>query len=362
MAAHRDLMKKIRKDLPTGAMKPQPWRGLRAVFLIAGIAAGSWALMSYSVPWYVGVVAGVALGNVYGMLAFLGHETLHGSIFKSRWAQDLIGYPAFWLYGFTPALWRPWHNHIHHANANTPDIDPDSYGTSKRFEKVPLARFQFKTSIGSGHFLSIFFFFYRFAYHAQIVLWLVSAKYPKEFTTLNRPRAAIESLLSIASWVAFGVWAGLPSALYVIVIPMATANAILVSYVATNHFLRPLSDVDEPVDNSMSLTVPKIVDFLHMNFSHHVEHHYFPSMSSRFTPVVRNSLLKHAPDRYLAPSHVRAILWLYKTPRLYKDHQTLMNPFTGKTVKISVVEAALRRPSRRSTKQPVVQSSTFQRQ
>ncbi len=352
-------MKKLKSELPAGAMKSQPWRGLVAIPLIAAILFGTWALLFYSLPWYVGVLGGLVVGNLYGILGFLGHETLHGSVFKSRFLQNLIGYPAFWIFGFTPALWRPWHNQIHHANTNIPDIDPDSYGTTKRFEKVPLAKFQFKTGVGSGHFLSLFFFAYRFTYHSQIVLWMISKKYPELFKPLNKPRAALESLLAIASWIALGVWAGLPGAVYGIVIPMAMANVVLMSYIATNHFLRPLADVDEPVDNSMSLTVPKIVDFLHLNFSHHVEHHYFPNMSPRFAPAVRKSLLKHAPERYLAPSHVQALLWLYKTPRLYKDHETLMNPYTGKTVKISEVEAALRKSSRQGTKQPTSPAAAF---
>ncbi|MFO1519006.1 MAG: acyl-CoA desaturase [bacterium] len=337
-----ELTEKLRSDLPAEAFKPRFKRGLLLFPLLAAIFGLSAAIFTLSLPWYGLLGLSLLLGMTYGSLSFLGHETLHGSTFKAKWAQDLVGYCAFFIYCFTPTLWRVWHNQVHHVNTNVPDIDPDSYGTLHRFRKIPLAKFQFKTGVGSGNILSAFFYFYRFTYHSQIVLWLISRKYPKEFRKLNRRRATLESLGIMAFWVALGVWAGWKGALFGIVIPMALANAILMSYISTNHFLRPLTTIDEPVDHSMSVTSPRWVDFIHLNFSYHVEHHYFPTMSPRFAPLVRRSLQKHAPDRYLAPPHWKAILWLYRTPRLYEDAETLINPYTGKRVKIRNVEEKLR--------------------
>ena len=67
---------------------------------------------------------------------------------------------------------------------------------------------------------------------------------------------------------------------FVGILPMMMANATVMSYIATNHMLRPLVDSDDPLDNTLSLRTHWLVDALHWRFSHHVEHHLFPAMSS----------------------------------------------------------------------------------
>jgi fatty acid desaturase len=341
MESALELTEKLRSELPAEAFRPQAWRAWLAVPLVTFIAFGLFVLLTDRLAWYWALPLSLAVGNAFGSLGFLGHETLHGSVTKNRTIQNLIGYFAFAPFCFTPTLWRVWHNQVHHVHTNEPDIDPDSYGTLTRFQKVPLAKFQFKTGVGSGSAVTLLFFFYRFTYHAQIVLWVISKKYADLFRALPRKRAIAESMALFAFWIGLAIWAGPKGALFGVVIPLAVANAILMSYIATNHFLRPLAQIDEPVDNSMSVTVPKWVDWMHLNFSHHVEHHYFPTMSPRYVPLVRQALLKYVPDRYLAPPHWRAVLWLYKTPRVYKDATTLVDPYRHREVPIPEVEHVL---------------------
>jgi fatty acid desaturase len=103
-------------------------------------------------------------------------------------------------------------------------------------------------------------------------------------------------------------------------------NFIVMSYIATNHFMRPLTETNDPIENSMSVNSPAIVDRLHFNFSHHVEHHLFPTMSGADAPKVRDWLLAHEADRYVCPAHATALAYLYRTPRVYLDAHTLVNP------------------------------------
>src|SRR4029453_150955 len=182
---------------------------------------------------------------------------------------------------------------------------------------------------------------HRFTYPAQIVLWILSKRYKEAFKTLNRRRAIVESLLIFSAWIALGWAFGWKVALFGIGIPMMIANTLLMSYIATNHFLRPLVDTYNPLVDSMSVTTLKVLDFFHLNFSHHVEHHFFPSMNWHFTPLVRRSLIAHFGGQYQSPYHWKALYWLFKTPRLYEDAQTLANPFTGERVKIRDVEEKL---------------------
>src|SRR5215831_5638012 len=326
------IISRIRSELPKKAFQPQPQRAWIVPPLLAVIVVGTWFVSYRHPPWYGSLLIGLAIGQAYACLAFLAHETLHGSVFKSRWKQNGIGYLGFALAGFSPTLWRIWHNQVHHGNTNVPDLDPDSYGTLTRFRKIPLAKFQFKTGIGSGHVASVFFFLYRFSYHAQTVLWMHSAHYKELFKNLNRRRAIFESVLLWCFWIALGFALGLRGAVYAILVPWMVVNSVLMSYITTNHFLRPLTQENEPLLHSMSVTSPRWVDWMHLNFSHHVEHHFFPAMNWKYTPLVRQKILAYAPEQFLAPPHWKALYWLYRTPRVYQDDTTLVNPYTGRTV------------------------------
>jgi fatty acid desaturase len=341
----QELVLKLKEGLPPEAFRPRRVRGMIIFPLLGIILTGTWAVIRAPLPWYAKLLISFFISMAYGSMAFLAHETLHGSTFRSRWAQDFVGTCGFFIFCITPTLWRVWHNQVHHVLTNIPDVDPDSYGTLERYKKIPLARLQFKTGVGSGHWLSAFFYLYRFSYHSQIVLWVLSKKYKKEFRKLNRRRAIAESLCIMAFWIAFAALIGFPAVLYAILIPMMTANFILMSYISTNHFLRPLTDEDESVDHSMSLSVSRFIDLIHLQFSHHVEHHYFPNMSPHYAPLVRKNLMRYAGDRYLAPPYWTALRWLYKTPRVYEDAETLIHPFTGKRIKIKDVEKELKNSS-----------------
>lgn len=331
----------MRAELPREAFQPQPTSALIVIPCLSLIVAGIWALIHLPLPWYAALAIGVISGQAYATMGFLAHEALHGSVFRSRRLQTLIGYLGLALFCFSPALWRVWHNQVHHGHTNRPDLDPDSYGSLDRFKRIPEAKFQLKIAIGSGLLSSLCYLFYEVTYQAQLIVWFTSRIMPG-FERLNRRRAVGESALLALFWIALGIWGGVRVALYGILVPMAAANFIGTSYIATNHFLRPLTETDKVLLNSMSVRTLKWIDLLHLNFSHHVEHHIFPRMNHRFTPLVREYLVKYAPDRYLAPSHWKALWWLYKTPRLYLDDYTFIDPFTGRTIDINEVEAGLR--------------------
>ena len=331
----------MKAEFPREAFQPQPISALIDVPCLSIIVAGMWALVHFRLPWYAALIVALVIGNAYATMGFLAHEALHGSVFRSRKLQEVLGYLGFSLFCFPPHLWRFWHNQVHHGHTNQPDLDPDSYGTFERFKRVPQIRFQVKIAIGSGHWSSLFFLFYRFTYHAQLMIWLASPNLPG-FERMNRRRVIIESSLMALLWIVLGIWFGPRVALYGILIPMMVANFIVMSYISTNHFLRPLTKTDKSLLNSMSVRTLKWIDILHLNFSHHVEHHIFPKMNHRFTPLVREYLVRYVPDQYLAPPHWKALWYLYKTPRVYLNDYTLIDPFIGRTVDTNELEADLR--------------------
>lgn len=333
----KELVVIMQAELPKRCFGPQPRAALIDIPCLAVIGFCFWALVHYEMPWYACLGISFIVANTIPIMAFLAHETLHGSVFRNRVLQDIIGHIGFSYYFISPTLWRYWHNYVHHGHTNKPDADPDSSGTYERFKKVPIVQYQARTAIGSGHWASYLFLLHRFTFQGQIVLWLASRKL-KGFETMNRKKVLAETFFMFFFWIGLAVLMGPKAAFFGILLPMPIANFVLMGYIATNHMMRPLTDRNQVMINSMSVKVPAWVDFLHLNFSHHVEHHIFPHMSFLYTPVVRRYLLKYMPEQYACMPYWKAIYYLHKTPRIYLDHYTLFNPYTDEKVDIRELE------------------------
>jgi fatty acid desaturase len=335
------LKERVRAELPKEAFALHPWRVLLGIPLVMGIAGGSIALATVPVPWYVALAGSLGIGSLYASLFFFGHEVGHGAVIRSRRLRTAVLYVTCLVYGLSPHLWLIWHNHAHHSHTNMPEHDPDTFGTLEEFQQRRFSQVLARFAPGSGHWLSGFYLPLFFTLHSHGVLWVNSFRQP--FRPLNRRRAALDSAAMILFWIGVSVWAGPRGTLFVVVIPMVVVNAVMMSYVVTNHMLRSLADGPDSLTTTMSVTTFKPIDLLFFNFSHHVEHHLFPSMSPRYYPLVRRSLYRHAPERYLAPSHWRAMLLVFRTPRLYANAGTLVQPATGRRVPIEAVEASTQR-------------------
>lgn len=318
------LRRRIRDELPPDTFEPRPARALWFLPLSATAIASVGALVVVRPAWWWSLALAFVIGHCLAAMGFLAHEALHGSIVSSTKIQTFLGYLGFAPVGVSPALWRVWHNQVHHAKTNMGDADPDSFGTIRRYRKAPSTRFVARLAPGSRHWSSAFFLTYWFTFHAQIVLWIQS-KYMRTFANLNRRRAKLDTLASFVGWIALATVAGWYS-VYALLIPVMVANAIVMSYIATNHFMRPQMETNDPIENSMSVTTAPLVDRLHFNFSHHVEHHLFPRMSGASAPAVRAWLREHEGERYVSPPHPVAVAALYRTPRVYLDATTLVDP------------------------------------
>jgi fatty acid desaturase len=319
------VRKRIKADLPEKAFERRPWRALWYVPLAAIVISSLTYIIAADPAWYIALALALVAGQGFAGMGFLTHETLHGATVANRRLQDFLGLVGFGPVLVSPTLWRTWHNQVHHGKTNMGNSDPDSFGTLTRYEKAPSTRFVTKLAPGSGHWMSYLFFFYWFTFHGQIVLWL-QARYVKSFKRLNRRRAIIDSAVCAVIWIVVAVVAGPVGSIFAIVIPLMVYNFTIMSYIATNHFMRPMADTNDPLDNSMSVNTLPIIDRLHFNFSHHVEHHLFPTMSAASAPAVREWLLENEPKRYVSPPHIKAFLALYQTPRVFTDATTLVHP------------------------------------
>ncbi|HSS50015.1 MAG TPA: fatty acid desaturase [Thermoanaerobaculia bacterium] len=332
----------IRAELAPEVFARRPWRCLLMVPLVGLDVALSMLLVKVGLPWYLAVLLAVVLGNLRASMMFFGHEITHGGTIRARWLQDLLAYPGCAVFFFSPHTWRIWHNLSHHAHTNQPQKDPDNFGTLEEFMRSPwTTRWFMKLAPGSGFWLSSIYIFVFFSIQAQAVIWAKSTKMPG-YEKFSRARAGLETACLLAFWLGISILAGVRGTIFVVILPMIVGNVVILSYVLTNHMLRPLSAANDTLTTTMSVTTLRILDRIHFHFSHHVEHHLFPAMCSSQTPHVRRVLLEHFGDRYLAPPHWRALRMIFRTPRVYDGPNTLIEPYSSWREEIPNVEAALR--------------------
>lgn len=318
------VRKSIRRDLPNTLLDPIPLRALWYLPWLGLIITGWYLLVAFNPNVWLSLLLSLLIGQSFGSLGFLSHEVSHGAIVKTPWLKRLLTGVGFAPFLVTPSFWHRWHNLVHHGNTNMGDKDPDSYGNQKRYLKNPRQKKLVKLGPGSGTWYSFFFLFYSFTLHSQAVLWL-QTKHRKSFRGFDRRSAIRNMFLLLAFWLGFAVVLGPWAALFGILLPMLIGNFVIQSYILTNHFLRPQCATNNPVDNSMSVNTLKLIDRLHFHFSHHVEHHLFPTMPSCHAPKVRQWLHENIPNSYVNPEHWRAVYYLYKTPRVYSNSHTLVD-------------------------------------
>ena len=151
------------------------------------------------------------------------------------------------------------------------------------------------------------------------------------YARISRRVVYTESALMVAFWAGVLLLVGPWHFLFVYVVPLLVANTVVMSYIATNHFLNPLTDVNDPLANTLSVTAPRWLERLHLQFGYHVEHHVFPTLSGRHAPAVRDAMVRLYGDRYLSMPHARALRLLYTRPKVHDGHDRLVDPRTMAT-------------------------------
>jgi fatty acid desaturase len=318
--------RELRPHLPPAVLRPEPGR-LWWLPLHLAIVGACAAVVVDGAPWYVAAVAAVVAGHSWGCLGFLAHEVLHHAVVRDRRIERAVGWIGFLPYGLSPSLWSVWHNQAHHGNTGKPIADPDGYGTLGFWRKNRVVRVLETLAPGSGRPQSALFLFVWFSIHSLLVLVFHSRR-NDYYARVSRRAVYAETASMLAFWLVVLAAVGPYAFLFVWLVPTLAANAVVMSYIATNHFLNPLTEVNDPLANSLSVTAPRWLETLHLQFGYHVEHHLFPTMSARHAPTVRDVLVRRYGDRYLTMPHTRALRLLYARPKLHATHDTLVDPRT----------------------------------
>lgn len=299
------------------------------VIVISTIAIAS-ATRTGGAAWLAVPVSSLAIGLAFAGMTFLAHETLHGAVTRNRHLRYAIGWLLLVPFVLSPRLWIAWHNRVHHSNANRGGVDPDANPTLAEYRAS--ARVRFVTdhfALGRRSLTGAVGLLIGFS--VQSAHMLLSARERGFLSNRERWLAVAETSASVALWAVLAYWLGLLNFVFTFALPLLVANAIVMAFIMTNHSLSPLTKVNDPLVNALTVTSSPVVEWFTLNFGYHVEHHLFPSMSSRHARRVRAVVQQLWPGRYQSMPLTEALLALHRTGRVYADDVTLMDPRTGRT-------------------------------
>jgi fatty acid desaturase len=319
--------RQLRSALPVDAFHPVP---SRLAWLALHVTLAASAMVCIARGWG-GVPAAALLaliiGHSFAGMAFVGHELLHGAVVRAPRLRQLVGWLCFLPFTLSPRLWVAWHNRVHHGHTGEVGVDPDAYPTLAQYHASRLLRVADRFSLGGRRWMGAVMLTIGFSVQSGQILWRFAARLGLSRREVALARA--ETLAGVAVWAALAVAVGAHAFVFAFVVPLAVGNAIVMAYILTNHSLSPLTDVNDPLCNSLSVTAPRLFERLHLDFGLHVEHHLFPAMSSRHARRVRELIVARWPGRYQSMPLGRALALLFATPRVYKEPTRLFDPRTG---------------------------------
>ncbi|HET7503593.1 MAG TPA: fatty acid desaturase [Kofleriaceae bacterium] len=329
LLVHRSTyVRELRQHLAPETYEPARSRLLFIPAHLAVIAAASCAIAGGWIPYPLVPVLSLLIGASFAGLTFVGHETIHGGIVRGRTARWIVGWICFLPFTLSPRLWAAWHDRVHHANANLNE-DPDMYPTLAEYHASGRIRFLIGAfSLGGRRWRGVLSLVLGFTVQSTHQLWTARRRgflEPRAFAI-----AVAETLASVAIWAAVAVLVGFVPFVFVFVVPLLVANAIVMAFILTNHNLSPRVEINDPLVSGLSVSAPAWVEWLTLRFGYHVEHHLLPAVSSRHAGAVRELLRTLWPGRYQSMPLGAALRELHRTARVYKDATTLVDPRTGR--------------------------------
>lgn len=268
------------------------------------------------------------VGLSFAGLMFLGHEVMHGAVVRGRWVRMLVGGLCFAPLCVSPHLWTAWHNRIHHANANRIGVDPDMYASLDIYRTSRAARFTIDNfALGGRRWRGLLSVVLGFSVQSAEIL--VRARAQLRISPSAHWCAIVETLAVSALWIAVASAIGASAFVFAFALPLLVANAVVMSFIVTNHSLCSATDVNDPLISALSVTAARWVEWLTLDFGYHVEHHLFPAISARHGRAIRTAILALWPERYQSMPFLAALSRVFETGRVYRDSTTLVDPRTG---------------------------------
>ncbi|MBL9014802.1 MAG: fatty acid desaturase, partial [Myxococcales bacterium] len=189
----------VRPHLPDAAFEPVPARLVWLPVHASLIGSLAWTIASGRLPTPLWPVASLAIGVAMALVAFLGHEVLHGSVVRGKAAIRLVGWICMLPFVVPPTLWTSWHNRVHHNHAMQPGVDPDLYPTLAEYQRDPFMRLMADYfGLGGRRLRSVISLLFGFTGQSQQMLW--ESKKHGILTAPRYRRALVELGLGVAFW------------------------------------------------------------------------------------------------------------------------------------------------------------------
>lgn len=220
----------------------------------------------------------------FWMVQFVGtnlHDGGHRAIFKSTWANDIIGTVSSCMFGMDFSQWKLKHNQ-HHAHPNQEGSDPDI--------DIPVLSFtaeRYKSKTGMMKLLSKYqvFLYYLLGLFVFATFRIRGYVY---FFTHFRPSLLPEMILCFAGsllWFAgpFFIF-DMQKAIIFSVVANAFTGIYMFNIFAPNHKGMPhfakgtkLSFLEHQVVTSRNIRGNWFNDFVYIGLNYQIEHHLFPN-------------------------------------------------------------------------------------
>lgn len=320
----------LKRELPPKYLKPDNWHLLWFLPHFA-IIGGSIYLMATQFSWWLAPILALMIGHSIGCLGFVGHEICHGGAIRNKTLRHFLAGVAFSPFGIGPHLWSRWHNAEHHGHTQHKELDPDRLFLVDEYKENPVLKWLYKLSPILRNVVVFGFFSVMMTQHNLTVL----ISYLRDAKTTLKERWVIlyQFILPKALWIGVTLLFGWEILLMGYLVPLMAGNALIISYIATNHFLNPLADEDDTLATTLSVTLPKWLswlDVLHCRFGAHVAHHLFPQAPARHARKIEAVIQQLWPDRFHVMPFGRALKLLWNTPWVYdNDGKKLLDPERG---------------------------------
>jgi fatty acid desaturase len=295
------LRAEMRRLLPREAFAPNRKKLLEMALHVALVVVCYRALSTQP-----GLLASIGLSAVIGhsmlCLGLAGHDLSHNAIVRNYTARVATEY-MLWSFLLTSrTVWHVDHNRTHHRHTNTMQ---DSFRHYADTEECGKTRWFSLLFVPGKHFRFNPFVFLTYLVHMimhTVIILKGNFTGSKVVTNLDNlgPRERLFGFVDVLGIVAMqvGVFylAGGDWRAWLWATPVASlwASAGSSFYLYTQHSLFPLTESAHPLD-STSLRMPRWLDALHSNVSHHAAHHVFPGLNSSYYPQLTELLAKHYP-------------------------------------------------------------------
>jgi fatty acid desaturase len=329
MPALSEYAKELRHDLPAVAYQPARTRLVWLFVHLTAIGGATSAVLFGD--WSLGsrLLISLAIGHSFACLAFLAHEILHGSVVCSPWLINLLGGLCFLPHCLPPEVWRTWHNRFHHGHTGIKGKDPDGFGSPAVYRRSRLLGTILTFLPGSGYLRSALYPLFYFSFHVLFVLFLHSrkCKYWSERKWMHQVRLFT---LEVLFWITVATLVGPQKFFFIYLFPLMVANSIQMTYVMTNHWLcDETHDENDPLRNSLSVKLPRFIDWLHLNASYHTEHHLAPRVNPRYAKQIHECMQARHGDCCRRLPLLKILVMTFQTPRVHLSDNELVDLQSG---------------------------------